>query len=884
MDLRATILALFISAAAAGACLAAPDPDVVAGRVLDDNGRPIAGALVSAWSFALAPLTNAATVNTQTDADGRFRLPVPLAGARYYFWIRRTGYTSAEPSVIAGVDGPVEARLKPVARIPLAGFVGDGATGAPAPGARVVLIAEYGERWEVKTDAAGRFRIDGLAESIGQGMLFAESNGRLSSYRLARSSAGEISLALGAPGRIAGRVVDCRTSQGIAAADVTVRPNFMSGFSMTTVTGADGRFALDGVPPGDYTVDARHPGWAIAPQRDGWERIEVPVEPAGRGFVSIEMKRTASISGRVVAPDGKSVSGALVATRAFWDMTSEPAMYRLVRTDGDGRFLITTGRLGEDEPIVAISPQGVGTFRPGKLTSGQAVEDAVITLGGATRVRGVAHDEVGHPIPGVSVESVGNAATDEQGRFDLGLIPLREAGARNKVVVRPPRPDRGGINTWRDDGTREPLKPVTKGERFFHPKEVAFEPAGPETAIDIALVSARLVTFAGRVLDDAGKPVPHASVVLLSGKADDASLRNALHPEDSWLSSKIDIAERRCPALCRTATGEDGRFTMTVVHETAEGMKLLFLSDGDADIFSLGAEGPGGATALAGDLRASDDRAPGETELKLGKALKAQAIRGRVVDTDGAPMKDIVVQTSFPLRHVRTDADGRFAVDRGLRDNIALWFRLDGWSVLSPTQQPHAPSQVVLNDLAAGVDDLDVVLGRNGVVTGTVKRKSGKPVTAFKASVPGAKVFACDADGKFRLEGCPPNGPRVVVTAPDGTVGEAWADVKPGGEGRVEVVLADVDCAISGRVEDAGGEAVLNVAVDVTGPTFRTRTLVDEDGTFTVLAPAGTYRLSSATVNPRFGKAFETVTVTVGGDAKNAAMILTVPDRREVPR
>ena len=881
--LCATAALLLVSAVGA-ADPAAPARDVLSGRVLDEQGRPIAGAFVSAWTYALFELTNAATVTTQTDGDGRFTLAVPLAGARYVFWVRRTGYSSETPSVVAGIGEPVEVRLKSGPRGALSGVVGDADTGKPAPHARVVLIAEGGQCWETKADEAGRFRIDGLGESVGQGVLFAESAGRISPYQMVRGPGKGVSLALGAPGRLTGRVVDSRTRQPIAGADVLARPNFMCAFSMTTPTGADGRFTLDGVPPGEYVIDVKHPQYIQLPLRGGWDRVEAPVEPGGRGFLSLEMKRAATIAGRVLTPEGKSAANALVGTRAFWDTTTDADQYRLVRADGEGRFFMTTGRLGEDEPVIAVSPEGIGRLRPGKLAEGETVEDAVITLAGATRVRGLVRDKAGAPLPSVWVEGVSNASTDAAGRFDLGLVPRRERDVENTVVFRPPRPDRGGINSWRDDGSREPAKLPAEGERFFHPRSVAPGPApGAQTGLDVVLDPAALLTFSGRVLDDAGKPVPRAHVILLSGNADAASLRHALHPEDAMLNSGgIDLSSRS-PALCRTVADGNGRWTMRVVRETTEGLKLLMFGQGDPDAFSVGAEGPGGATALVGNIRFEEGQTRRDVDVALGNAPKAQRISGRVVDSDGAPLKDIVVQASFPVRRTKTDAEGRFAIDGSARESVTLWFRTDGWSVLSPRPE-GGPAQVNLKDIADGVDDLEVVLGRNGVVTGTVRRASGKPVVVCNVTVPGVKVSVWDPAGKFRIEGCPPGGCRVLIMAPDGTRGEAWVDLKPGGEAAVEVVLPESDCIVAGRVADANGLPANNVAVDATGANFHARTIAGEDGSFTFRVPAGTYRLSSVLLHPRFGRASEPASVTVGGDTKETNTELLVPDPRDAPR
>ncbi len=96
----------------------------------------------------------------------------------------------------------------------------------------------------------------------------------------------------------------------------------------------DGRFTIDDVPPGRYTVTAAAPGFAPAEARD------IIVRPGNTSRTTIELSPGASIAGTVRDEDsGRPVSGALIRTSTG----SETAV---AYSDADGRFTIADIRPG----------------------------------------------------------------------------------------------------------------------------------------------------------------------------------------------------------------------------------------------------------------------------------------------------------------------------------------------------------------------------------------------------------------------------------------------------------------------------------------------------------------------------------------------------------
>jgi hypothetical protein len=194
-------------------------------------------------------------------------------------------------------------RLVAARRVALAGVVTDG--GAPVAGATVALDSDalYGAR-EVTTDAAGKFAFAELPE--GSYRVWAWRGERaaraLRVPRLGRGPFADVALALEPAAIIVGRVVDRQTGAGLAAA-VTLSADAADEAPRHARTDADGRFRVEGVPPGPWTAAAWAPGWLLAGT--------VSFTP-GRGELTLELIPGGVVEGRVVDDTGAPIAGAVV--------------------------------------------------------------------------------------------------------------------------------------------------------------------------------------------------------------------------------------------------------------------------------------------------------------------------------------------------------------------------------------------------------------------------------------------------------------------------------------------------------------------------------------------------------------------------------------------
>ncbi len=285
----------------------------LAGRVVSDAGRPIAGALVRVLpaEYAAADLF---ARETRSDATGRFRV-VGLKAGR----VRATASTpvsSSSPqfselpstgtrSVTLTLDGDQE----------IAGVVRDRA-GAPVADAQVIALphregsASTGlparAAAQAVSDSAGRFRFTQLAHGrygLRAGTAGSADTGDILNHPevVVDSGTTDARVVLDAGRRARGRV---------AMRDGSPTPRFtvsLGSAAATSFAGGDGSFELRDVVPGRHLLAVAGDG---VQKRAGIE-VDVPdADDAELGTIVVDRARM--LTGRVVTQDGSPVEGAAV--------------------------------------------------------------------------------------------------------------------------------------------------------------------------------------------------------------------------------------------------------------------------------------------------------------------------------------------------------------------------------------------------------------------------------------------------------------------------------------------------------------------------------------------------------------------------------------------
>lgn len=225
------------------------------GVVLDDQGRPAAGALVTTLQRDAGRF-----VEASTNEEGRFLLG-PLPWGRYDVLVSKPGLVPARLESSALVRGPAQVTLPTPQRI--SGQVVD--ERGPVPGV-TVQVEGCARGTPAVTDIRGRFSLG--VPCAGRYVLTASHQERYSRHEvflktgLDRES---VSLLLGPSLRLSGQVVGT-SGQPIEGAEVSLFEGVLQGMASAR-TDSRGGFLFEPLPPGTYTTIV---------QAEEHERLEVP--------------------------------------------------------------------------------------------------------------------------------------------------------------------------------------------------------------------------------------------------------------------------------------------------------------------------------------------------------------------------------------------------------------------------------------------------------------------------------------------------------------------------------------------------------------------------------------------------------------------------------
>jgi hypothetical protein len=700
------------------------------GTVLDVHGAPVVGALVVAWGADLAQVRTFGHAAV-TDADGRYRISTD--GQAIALRVAHPGMTQVwtsrrhpgRPLETCDVRMERAATVTGVVRTP---------DGAPVPGALVLVRDDRGApTWFggpealVATDVDGRFSIDharaGAVELTAIAPRWATPVPTIVEVGVGRRHADAELVALPAHvvhGTIL-RGTEPRSGHYVAVAHA------LHGTSVERLAPSDsaGRFAIDGVLPGDAVVKAAWP--TVWPSELAHElRVDE------HGVDPVELVQAPRPSGSVTVRVESATAGDVVLGRDP-DEPRRPTAPLLPRPiDPHGYATLTDVPAGR-HTVWARTPDGAHarmrvSVEPGADTPITVVPDPHTTL------RGVVRDHHGAPLPGATV--VIERPIEPSGWPEAWDGPRVGTDADGRFVVRGLRQQMVELHVELG-GRMLPWVEPSLGTRWDRERiQVHSHRSSIDRVLSVQTPGARLK---GRVVGPDGTPRADVRVVLRHEPVE----RTEHRAFDGQWSAKL-----RFPEEPMVATDEDGRF------------EIAGLLDGEHELRAV--DPLDGALALERVIAPARD-----VEVRL---VPPARLTGRVTH-GGEPVSRFALDVG--------EAMGSAGVGAGVDGRI---------EVIRVPPGPHevsvaAPEGHLLFDvqLAAGRSlSVDVELRPWAQIEGRVVDASGTPLAGLEVRLERGEgagtgphadtqthtVFTA-ADGRFRLERVFPGTRRVRLR--DGT-------------------------------------------------------------------------------------------------------------------
>ncbi|MBK8179671.1 MAG: carboxypeptidase regulatory-like domain-containing protein [Planctomycetes bacterium] len=527
----------------------------LAGRVTDSAGAGIADATLEVRGKPLIMGFGGQELReTKSGADGAFELRAVAAG-KVTVDVSKEGFLNSSKSLELAEGGRVTdialvlssgERIAGTVRLP---------DGTPCADAHVdvtfdsaglqgmgAMNARFGAAGSARSDAQGAFNVSGLgkgpftvsawsipkhagaaAGEPGPGKpegLDLDTNKPTArwSARVDDVKPGTLDLALvlQAPAGIAGRVVD---DVGAVVSECTVvlsnkpRNAFIPNSPAREVAmkDAEGRFTAEGLAAGEYVATARA---ATGPLSPGVE-FSLPRDPA-LGELVLTLPRPATVSGRVLLPDGRPASLAKVSrlySLAELSSGQNPAGGPSVATDADGQFTLDSLPMGALNLQASKEGYAPSEGIPVSVVPGGLVRDVVLQLRIGGTITGEAFNSQGKPNAGARI---------------LGQMPdLRygqkwsTADSAGKFVLEHLGPGQWQVMTFGDGGEAGEDEGAAAAS-FMKDLKLAMATVKDGETVHVVLGAPPKdpVQVTGRVLA-AGQPVPGAMISFIpsdSGK------------------------------------------------------------------------------------------------------------------------------------------------------------------------------------------------------------------------------------------------------------------------------------------------------------------------------------------------------------------------------
>jgi hypothetical protein len=428
---------------------------------------------------ATAPAEEIAT--TQSDPRGAFTFS-QVAPGMYFLEARAPGHAVyRQPLRVTRANPPLVVPLTAAGY--LEGFVRT-ADGRPAAGAEVSAIGGREMPVVGLSGSQGGFSVEVEPGSWRLSAKLGTQAGNVEGLSVAAGSVTRgLSLMLGPGCVIEGDIQDRGAGGPVASARVDVSPHGFSGDSGRAVTGADGKFRIEGLPPGDYDVVVNAEGYG--------ERSERANVIAGQSFsVSVALDGAGSVEGTVRDPAGHPLEGVLVVAGA-----------QEARADADGHFRLDGVPAGRTWVRARRDANATGV---GQGTEVKPAETAHLdlTLGETGHLQGHVRNASGASLDTHALR-VTCSARARNTSSEVAFVPVDVDGTFQQDLVA------GTYTCWAADGTN-------RGPRGF--SEVTLE-GGRTANAELVINDAAHGGLPGNVFEPDGTPSAQAQVTLRLAQA-----------------------------------------------------------------------------------------------------------------------------------------------------------------------------------------------------------------------------------------------------------------------------------------------------------------------------------------------------------------------------
>jgi hypothetical protein len=680
----------------------------VAGRVVDDRGRPMARAVVRAIPSAELGGVEASTT---TDVDGRFSIDGLRRGIHQIQAAAESHLGASEPEVEAPA---ADVKLRLTRLYQVEGHVA---------GRRQVTIQIAGSGiWpgrRVRAAADGSFRFDrvpaGVYELVAQTVdaPWAASE-IMSEVQVGPDPPSPVKLRLVSAQRVIGVV----RSEGrpIPGAIVTLGRGSLTVLQNRATTDGKGEFALDPTVEGDYQVGV----WVKGFMPVVAQKIQIPVPLP---FI-LSLNRGSAVSGLVVDADGQPVAGAMV-----W------VAYRIEKGDKDSAARAEAfGELGVmPGPVPPIPSASTVVRDPTELSPTMSM--GFSDRGGSFVLRGLqpgnAQIVADHPS-----YTQARSAWIQLGGADRDRTPLRLVLRPGTQITGRVLDERGiGLDGAQVVGTCAVVDPrVTLTDRSGH-----YAIAGLSGRVTIA-ASRRGYMTATRTLAVAGRPRTELDLVLepATGGISGSVLNASRLPVDRALVTALSGGHR-----VTARTDSTGFFELRGTGRTSLTLRVTHPSYAPY------------AQIVAADARAVD------IQLRPLASLAGRVEEARTA----APIKEFSLQAEGGgvQRRARVkDAQGRFTLAGLVAGTVKLRVDAAGYAIATTTLKVADPERGVR------ATDAVVTLTRAGALEGQVTDLATmQGVEGATVSTAGLRATTT-AGGAFKIERVPEGSHVVEVRGRDG--------------------------------------------------------------------------------------------------------------------